>query len=117
MLNKAETRLQELDEAHSEAQRVKAENVIRKTHEDFDDLRQSDKFHNWADDQPSGLRGALYENMDDPASVIRVGRSIKIDNGMTVAAKRNLRKLQHLLLKRNSYFYRRRRFTRTNKRV
>ena len=40
MFNKAETRLQELDEAHSEAQRVKAENVIRKNHDDFDDLRQ-----------------------------------------------------------------------------
>ena len=52
MFNKAEERLQELDEAHSEAQRVKAENVIRKTHEDFDDLRQSDEFHDWADDQP-----------------------------------------------------------------
>ena len=92
MFNKAETRLQELDEAHSEAQRVKAENVIRKTHEDFDDLRQSDKFHNWADDQPKWVKDALYENMDDPASVIRVIDLYKIDNGMTVAAKKKSKK-------------------------
>ena len=67
MFNKAESRLQELDEAHSEAQRVKAENIIRKSHDDFDELRQSDQFHDWADKQPKWVKDALYENMDDPA--------------------------------------------------
>ena len=92
MFNKAESRLQELDEAHSEAQRVKAENVIRKSHEDFDDLRQSDQFHNWADEQPKWVKDALYENMDDPASVVRVIDLFKIDNGMTLAAKKQSKK-------------------------
>ena len=92
MFNKAESRLQELDEAHSEAQRVKAENVIRKSHEDFDDLRQSDQFHNWADEQPKWVKDALYENMDDPASVVRVIDLFKIDNGMTIAAKKQSKK-------------------------
>ena len=92
MFNKAESRLQELDEAHSEAQRVKAENVIRKSHEDFDELRQSDQFHNWADEQPKWVKDALYENMDDPASVVRVIDLFKIDNGMTIAAKKQSKK-------------------------
>ena len=92
MFNKAESRLQELDEAHSEAQRVKSENVIRKSHEDFDDLRQSDQFHNWADEQPKWVKDALYENMDDPASVVRVIDLFKIDNGMTLAAKKQSKK-------------------------
>ena len=92
MFNKAESRLQELDEAHSEAQRVKSENVIRKSHEDFDELRQSDQFHNWADEQPKWVKDALYENMDDPASVVRVIDLFKIDNGMTIAAKKQSRK-------------------------
>tara|TARA_R110000796_G_scaffold225146_1_gene341512 strand:+ start:1274 stop:2206 length:933 start_codon:yes stop_codon:yes gene_type:complete len=92
MFNKAESRLQELDEAHSEAQRVKAENVIRKSHEDFDELRQSDQFHNWADEQPKWVKDALYENMDDPASVVRVIDLFKIDNGMTLAAKKQSKK-------------------------
>ena len=92
MFNKAESRLQELDEAHSEAQRIKSENVIRKSHEDFDDLRQSDQFHNWADEQPKWVKDALYENMDDPASVVRVIDLFKIDNGMTIAAKKQSRK-------------------------
>jgi len=92
MFNKAESRLQELDEAHSEAQRIKSENVIRKSHEDFDDLRQSDQFHNWADEQPKWVKDALYENMDDPASVVRVIDLFKIDNGMTLAAKKQSKK-------------------------
>lgn len=92
MFSKAESRLQELDEAHSEALRMKAENVIRKSHEDFDELRQSDAFHNWAEEQPKWVKDALYENMDDPASVIRVIDLYKVDNGMTPAAKRDNKK-------------------------
>jgi len=92
MFSKAESRLQELDEAHSEALRMKAENVIRKTHDDFDELRQSEKFHDWAEEQPKWVKDALYENMDDPASVIRVIDLYKIDNGLTLAAKRDNKK-------------------------
>ena len=92
MFSKAEARLQELDEAHSEALRMKAENVIRKSHDDFDELRQSEEFHSWADEQPKWVKDALYENMDDPASVIRVIDLYKVDNGMTPAAKRDSKK-------------------------
>ena len=92
MFSKAEERLKELDEAHNEALRMKAENVIRKAHDDFDELRQSDEFHNWAEEQPKWVKDALYENMDDPASVIRVIDLYKVDNGMTPAAKRDNRK-------------------------
>ena len=92
MFSKAESRLQELDEAHNEALRMKAENVIRKTHDDFDELRQSDAFHDWAEAQPKWVKDALYENSDDPASVIRVIDLYKVDNGMTPAAKRDTKK-------------------------
>ena len=92
MFSKAESRLQELDEAHTEALRLKAENVIRKSHDDFDELKQSDAFHNWADEQPKWVKDALYENADDPASVIRVIDLYKVDNGMTPAAKRDNKK-------------------------
>ena len=92
MFATAEERLKELDEAKYEAQRVKAENAIRKAHPDFDDLRQSDEFHDWADAQPKWVKDALYENADDPASVIRVIDLYKVDNGLTTAAKKDSRK-------------------------
>ncbi len=88
MFSKADARLQELDKAQSEAERVKAENAIRKAHEDFDDLRASDEFHNWAEEQPKWVQDALYENADDPASVVRVIDLYKVDKGLTKTAKK-----------------------------
>ena len=92
MFNKADIKLQEIDDARTEAQRIKAENSIRKSHEDFDTLRSSDEFHDWADEQPKWVRDALYENSDDPASVVRVIDLYKIDNGLTNTDKKTNRK-------------------------
>ena len=88
MFSKADARLKELDQAQSEAERMKAENAIRKSHEDFDDLRASDEFHNWANEQPKWVQDALYENSDDPASVVRVIDLYKVDKGLTKTAKK-----------------------------
>jgi len=88
MFSKAENRLKELDQAHAEASRVKAENAIRKSHSDFDELRASDDFHDWADAQPKWVQDALYENADDPASVVRVIDLYKGDKGLTNTAKK-----------------------------
>ena len=92
MFSKAEIRLQELDEAQAELTRTKAENEIRKSHEDFDQLRQSDDFHTWADEQPKWVRDALYENSDDPASVVRVIDLYKVDKGITNNDRKTKRK-------------------------
>jgi hypothetical protein len=73
---------------NAEAQRTKAENEIRTMHTDFDDLRASDSFHDWASEQPKWVQDALYENQDDPKSVIRVIDLYKVDNGMDVKGKR-----------------------------
>ena len=83
MFEKADTRLKELDDAQAEAYRVKAENQIRKDHPDFDELRDSDGFHDWADEQPKWVKDALYENADDAASVSRVIDLYKVDKGIT----------------------------------
>ena len=92
MFEKADTRLKELDEAQAEAHRVKSENEIRKSHSDFDQLRESDEFHDWADAQPKWVKDALYENADDPASVVRVIDLYKSDKGLTKEAKKASKK-------------------------
>ena len=92
MFSKAETKLKDLEDAKYEAERVKAENAIRKSHPDFDELRSSDDFHDWAEKQPKWVREALYENMDDPASVVRVIDLYKVDNNMTTTAKKEAKK-------------------------
>ena len=88
LFSKAETRLKEFDDAQYEASRTRAETKIRKAHEDFDDLRASDEFHDWAEEQPKWVRDALYENADDADSVIRVIDLYKVDKGMTLAARK-----------------------------
>jgi len=88
MFSKAEARMQEFDKIQTEAERTKAETMIRKSHEDFDDLRASDEFHNWVEEQPKWVQDALYENSDDPASVVRVIDLYKVDKGLTKSAKK-----------------------------
>lgn len=85
---KAESRLLEIDKAEEQAKRLRAETAIRKSHEDFDELRDSDDFHNWAGEQPKWVQDALYENSDDAASVVRVIDLYKVDKGLTKAASK-----------------------------
>lgn len=88
----AESRLAEFDKVQSEATRTRAENQIRDSHPDFDKLRASDEFHDWADAQPKWVQDALYENADDPASVVRVIDLYKVDKGLNPAAKKQTAK-------------------------
>jgi len=92
MFAKADIRLQELDDAQVEVTRAKAESKIKESHADFDELREADEFHSWVDEQPKWIRDALYENSDDPASVVRVIDLYKIDNGLTSNDKKTKRK-------------------------
>lgn len=92
LFSKTENRIKELDEVQSEAIRTKAENVIRESHPDFDKLREADEFHNWVDEQPKVVQDALYENADDPASVVRVIDLYKVDKGLTNNDKKTKRK-------------------------
>lgn len=85
----ANQRLQELDRISEEAQITKAENAVRAAHPDFDDLRNSDAFHDWAEAQPKWVQDALYENTDDPQSVVRVIDLYKVDNGLTKTAQKS----------------------------
>lgn len=88
MYKKAESRLAELDQIQYEATRKTAEATIAEAHPDFVKLRESDDFHDWAEAQPKWVQDAIYENADDPASVIRVIDLYKVDKGLTKTAKK-----------------------------
>jgi len=88
MFNKADVRLKKMDEVHYETKRLESEAAIKESHSDFDELKNSDAFHDWADEQPKWVQDALYENSDDPASVVRVIDLYKSDKGMTKSAKK-----------------------------
>jgi len=98
MFDKADARLKKIDEANYENKRIESELEIKKSHSDFDDLKTSDEFHDWADEQPKWVQDALYENADDPASVVRVIDLYKSDKGMTPSARKIKSKEARLLL-------------------
>ena len=88
LFSKADSRLQKLDELQNEAVRKTAEATIVESHSDFIKIRESDEFHNWADEQPKWVQDAVYENADDPHSVVRVLDLYKADKGLTKQAKK-----------------------------
>ena len=88
MYNAADERLSRLDEIAEQADRAKAEAEIRAIHSDFDELKDSDVFHDWVDVQPKWVKDALYVNADDPASVARVIDLYKADNNIVNKGKK-----------------------------
>jgi hypothetical protein len=102
MFSKAEKRLEALDAREAEISRASAEDAIRKAHSDFDKLREADEFHDWVDEQPKWVQDALYENSEDPDSVIRVIDLYKIDNGLTKSDYATKRKAAAKTVKKGS---------------
>jgi len=77
-----EDRLQKIDEMSIEAKKEKAEVELMKIHPDFGDIRDSDDFHDWADEQPKWVQDALYENDNDAKSAARAIDLYKADKGI-----------------------------------
>lgn len=68
----AKLSLEEIQTKQKESEKDKAYKEILKAHPDFDDLQAADEFHDWAEEQPRWIQVALYEQDEDPKSVIRV---------------------------------------------
>jgi hypothetical protein len=92
LFSATKNRFDEMDAMSARNARETAENVIRKAHADFDRIKESDEFHSWADEQPKWVQDAVYENEDDPQSVIRVLDLYKVDKGMNPRAIREKQK-------------------------
>jgi DNA repair exonuclease SbcCD ATPase subunit len=77
-----EERMKKIDNMQYEAQKQKAEAELMRLHPDFDQIRDTDDFHNWVEDQPSWVQKALYENETDALSAARAIDLYKADMGM-----------------------------------
>ena len=78
-----EERLKAIDDLQYNAKKEKAEAELMHLHPDFDDIRESDDFHTWADDQPKWVQDALYDNDTDAKSAARAIDLYKADMGIT----------------------------------
>jgi len=102
MFSKADSRLKKLDEIQDTATRKTAEATIIESHPDFLKLKESDEFHDWAEEQPKWVQDAVYENADDARSVVRVIDLYKIDKGLTKQAKKANTKAAASMVSRTS---------------
>jgi len=82
-----ESRLQKIDEMSAEAQKDKAEAELMRLHPDFGDIRDSDDFHDWAEEQPKWVQDALYENDNDARSAARAIDLYKADRNISKSTK------------------------------
>jgi len=82
-----EDRVKLVDEMRITASREKAEAELMRIHPDFDEIRDSDDFHNWAEEQPKWVQDALYENDADARSAARAIDLYKADKGIQTKKK------------------------------
>ena len=80
-------KLQEIDELNAKTAKERAEVELLKIHPDFAEIRESDDFHIWADEQPKWVQDALYENSEDARSAARAIDLYKADKGISAKAK------------------------------
>ena len=80
-------RLKEIEELRVDAKRQRAEAELLQMHPDFEDIRNDDAFHEWAESQPKVYQDALYENAEDVQSVARVIDMYKLDKGIKSTSK------------------------------
>ena len=77
-----EERMKAIDELQSSASKEKAEAELMRMHPDFGEIRDSDEFHNWAEEQPKWVQDALYDNDNDARSAARAIDLYKADMGI-----------------------------------
>lgn len=77
-----ETRVKEIDEMKLSAAKEKAEAELMRYHPDFDEIRSSDEFHDWAEEQPQWVQNALYENDTDAKAAARAIDLYKADKNI-----------------------------------
>ena len=82
-------RIKEIDERDANSVKEKAEVELLRLHPDFADIRESDDFHDWADEQPKWIQNALYENDNDAKSAARAIDLYKSDKGIGKAKEKS----------------------------
>ena len=78
-----EERIKAIDEKEKLTARERAELELMQLHPDFDKIRDTDDFHDWAEQQPRWVQQALYENDTDARAAARAIDLYKIDRNIS----------------------------------
>ena len=78
-----EEKVKALNDMQESVSKQRAETELLQLHPDFDDIRNDDDFHTWAEEQPQWVQNALYENDNDARSAARAIDLYKADKNIT----------------------------------
>lgn len=78
-----EEKVKLLQQREQELVRLDAEKELKSRHPDFDDIRNSDDFHDWAKSQPESIQDWIYKNSNDPEAASRALDLFKSDMGIS----------------------------------
>jgi hypothetical protein len=81
-IKKDEKELEKLLQGQKEEAKEKAEAELLSIHPDFEQIRETDDFHEWAEKQPKWVQNALYENDNDAKSAARAIDLYKADKNI-----------------------------------
>ena len=84
-----EQRVKALDDMQQDVSKQRAETELLQMHPDFDEIRNDDDFHTWAEEQPQWIQNALYENDNDARSAARAIDLYKADRSITTKKTNN----------------------------
>ena len=82
-----EAKLEEIKNAQLNLAREKAEVELLKLHPDFYEIKSSDEFHEWAEQQDDMIKNWLYNNFDNAKLAARAIDLYKMDVGLSKKAK------------------------------
>ena len=76
-------RLDALQERETEILKREAEKDLLTKHPDFEELRNSDEFHQWAEAQPEEIKDWIYNNPNNASLASKAIDLFKLENGIT----------------------------------
>ena len=83
-----EERLSKLQERETQIVQQEAVKRLQEKHPDFQEIKNSESFHDWANEQPQSIKDWIYNNPDDADLATRALDLFKNDTGMTVLEKK-----------------------------
>ena len=87
-VSEVEEHLEVLRQKEEEAERITAEKQLSALHPDFAELKESDDFLRWLEEQPSSISDGVYRNNTDVRWAARVIDLYKADVGQTTTKSR-----------------------------
>ena len=75
-------RLSAIEQREQELAIREAEQAMKENHPDYDDIRGSDEFHKWAEEQPDQIQDWIYRNPDNVSLASKAIDLYKMESGI-----------------------------------